>query len=171
MWLPMIQSNLKVRLLNNIVPLLIQINNIQVTIDSLYGFNLKSSYLPFLPSSASVCRAAVASPGHPEPGEPPMSAGPNFRSPSVCSAQMAAVHPVQNGSGGDPVVWGCLTVLPHVTSPVVTSGPVWVLRPACIISGWTLWLKKGLLCKPMLCGIHLDWIIVCTFIILPVYVQ
>lgn len=50
-----------------------------------------------------------------------MSAGPDVRSPSVRPAQMAAVHPVQDGSGGDPVVWGCFTVLPHVTCSVVSS--------------------------------------------------
>lgn len=53
--------------------------------------------------SASVCGVAVASPGHPEPGEPPVSAGPVIRA-SICAAKMAAVHPVQDGSGGDSVV-------------------------------------------------------------------
>jgi len=116
----------------------------------LCAVGLKPCHLSCFPSSASVCGAAVASPGHPEPCEPPVSAGPDIRSPSVCSAQMAAVHPVQDGSGGNPVIWGRLAVLSHVTCSAVALGPVWVLRPACILSGRTLWPKKGLLCKLML---------------------
>lgn len=90
---------------------------------------------PLMSLPASVCGAAVASPGHPEPSEPPVSAGTDVRSSAVRSAQMAAVHPVQDGSGGDPVVGGCLAVLPHVTCSVVIMSSVWVLRPACIVPG------------------------------------
>lgn len=67
-------------------------------------FKLKKCHSLFFPLEASVCRAAVASPGHPEQGEPPVSAGPDVWSSSIRPAQMAAVHPVQDGSGGDPVI-------------------------------------------------------------------
>lgn len=60
------------------------------------------AFIIFFPT-ASVCGAAVASPGHPEPGEPPVSAG-SVIGASIRSAKMAAVHPVQDGSGGDSVV-------------------------------------------------------------------
>lgn len=66
---------------------------------------------------ASVRRAAATTAGHPEPGQPPVSAGSSTRRSSVCPAQVAPVHPVQDGSGGDPVVGGRLAVLPHVIAP------------------------------------------------------
>lgn len=131
----------------------------QVTFGFKWVQNETSSSSLSLPSLAIVCGAAVASPGHPEQGEPPVSARSDIGSPSVRSAQMAAVHPVQNGSGGDPVVWGCLTVLSHVTYYPVTSE--WSgsshLHESALTE--TSDQKKGLLCKIMLCGIPFDGII------------
>lgn len=95
----------------------------QVATDSL------KRHSAFTASPASVCGAPAATPGHPEPREPPVSAGPSGRRAAVRFAQMAPVHPVQDGSGGDPVVRGCLAVLPHVTRPVVTLGPQDALSP------------------------------------------
>lgn len=92
-----------------------------------YDFPFPFSFL------ASVCGAAVTSPGYPEPGEPPVSAGPVIHA-SICAAKVAAVYPVQDGSGGDSVVWGRLTVLPNVT--VVPPGSVRALRPTSVIAHW-----------------------------------
>lgn len=94
----------------------------QVNTDSLENIILSLPHVLSLPSLAPVCGAAAASPSHPEPGEPPVPAGPDIWSAAVRAAQMAAVHPIQDGSGGDPVVRGGLTVLPHVTYSLGTSG-------------------------------------------------
>lgn len=72
---------------------------------------------------ASVGGAAAASPGHPEPGEPPVPAGPDVRGTAIRTAQMATVHPVQDGPGGDPVVGGGVAVLSHVTHQHAAVGP------------------------------------------------
>ena len=94
-----------------------------------------------LSHAASVCRAPAATAGYPEQGEPPVSARPGSRGPALCPAQVAAVHPVQDGPGGDPVIRGRLTVLPYVTCPPLTrstktqatSGPACIcLMPACL---------------------------------------
>lgn len=85
-----------------------------------------------LPSAAPVCGAAAATAGHPEPSQPPVSAGTGARRSAVRPAQVAAVHPVQDGPGGDPVVGGRLAVLPHVTCslrPSSLGGPPTSVRP------------------------------------------
>lgn len=66
-------------------------------------FSKLKYYFPSSFHPASVCGTSVASPGHPEPSEPPVSAG-SLIVTSVCSAEMAAVHPVQDGPGGDSVI-------------------------------------------------------------------
>lgn len=75
-----------------------------------------------LSHAAPVCRSTAAAAGHPEQSEPPVCAGPGGRGPALRPAQVAAVHTVQDGSGGNPVIRGCLTVLPHVTCPPLTMG-------------------------------------------------
>lgn len=113
MWLPMIQANLKVR---NKRPLPSQSND--------HTHNLLIQKHPSHPpcsSPASVCGTAAATAGHPEPGQPPVSAGSSSWRAAVCPAQVAPVHPVQDGSGGDPVVGSRLTVLPHVICSLLCS--------------------------------------------------
>lgn len=105
---------------------------------------------------ASVRGAAVASPGHPEPSEPPVSAGTDVRSSAVRSAQMAAVHPVQDGSGGDPVVGGCLAVLPHVTSALLSSRVRSGFSDQRALSPAEPTNQNSLTLMNMLCGIYLD---------------
>lgn len=83
----------------------------------------------FSSSAASVCGAAAATAGHPEPGQPPVSAGSSTWRPAVRPAQVAPVHPVQDGSGGDPVVGGRLTVLPHVICAPLCGRSQFVRRP------------------------------------------
>lgn len=72
-------------------------------------------YTSLFDSPASVCGAAAAVTGHPEQSEPPVSSGPESWSSSHCPAQMAPVHPVQDGSGGDPIIGSSFSVLPHVS--------------------------------------------------------
>lgn len=89
------------------------------------SLNLNILFHPPCPFPAPVCGAAAATAGHPEPSQPPVSAGTGARRSAVRPAQVAAVHPVQDGSGGDPVVGGRLAVLPHVTcSPLCSRRPV-----------------------------------------------
>lgn len=89
------------------------------------SLNLNILFHPPYPFPAPVCGAAAATAGHPEPSQPPVSAGTGARRSAVRPAQVAAVHPVQDGSGGDPVVGGRLAVLPHVTcSPLCSRRPV-----------------------------------------------
>lgn len=114
MWLPMIQANLKVR-------------KKKQSNDHTHRQSLNSNILfhPPCPFPAPVCGAAAATAGHPEPSQPPVSAGTGARRSALRPAQVAAVHPVQDGSGGDPVVGGRLAVLPHVTcSPLCSRRPV-----------------------------------------------
>lgn len=58
-----------------------------------------------------------------------MSPGPESRSSSHCPAQMAPMHPVQDGSGGDPVIGSSFSVLPHVSWRILTSLQIVTLKP------------------------------------------
>ena len=68
---------------------------------------------PFL--AAPVCGTPAPPPGHSEQREPPQPQDAAGLCPEQCRpgrpAQVAAVHPVQDGAGGDPVLRSSLSVL------------------------------------------------------------
>lgn len=72
---------------------------------------------PFL--TALICGTPASPPGHSEQREPPQPQDAAGLSPEQCRpgglAQVAAVHPVQNGPGGDPVLRSSLSILSSVS--------------------------------------------------------